>query len=140
MGVAVLIRPGVRSGLGAVSGFRGFRFRQCILQIKNSLYLLLRLGKRIGSAKISGEVGGKLMGVMVNPVQVVTVFVISGVQAFVVIKFILQSLFLCGIGSLNRCHFLFFRWIGSGYHTRQSADHQIGAGGNPACKRHDNQA
>ena len=102
MGVAVLVRPCV--GFRTIPGFHHHILGQNVLAVKEHLERTLHLIQRELALMESRENGDQHIGVMLDFVQIETVFVIAGVQAFVVVKFVLQVCFQRGIGGVQLVH------------------------------------
>ena len=85
VGVSLAVRP----RFGAVAGFRFDGLGQDVLFFKEHGKIALYLPQSEHAVMQRGEDGGQHIGVMLDLVQIETVFVIAGVQAFVVVKFVL---------------------------------------------------
>ena len=98
VGVSLAVRP----RFGAVAGFRFDGLGQDVLLFKEHGKVALYLPQSEHAVMQRGEDGGQHIGVMLDLVQIETVFVITGVQAFVVVKFVLQVCFQRAIGIKRR--------------------------------------
>ena len=84
VGVSLAVRP----RFGAVTGFRFDGLGQDVLLFKEHGKVALYLFQSEHAVMQRGEDGGQHIGIMLDLVQIETVFVIAGVQAFVVVKFV----------------------------------------------------
>ena len=124
IGVSLAVRP----RFGAVAGFRFDGLGQDVLLFKEHGKVALYLPQSEHAVMQRGEDGGQHIGIMFDLVQIETVFVIARVQAFVVVKFVLQVCFQRGIGGFGSQHITVLGEIGGGGKARPGAAKHGGAG------------
>ena len=121
------VHTGARAGpgLGAVADFHLHGLGQGVLPVKQIGKEAPHLGERPFPLIVSGQQGDQHIGVVDDLVQVIVVFVITGMQRFVVVQLILQIRLQLRISCLRAQHILIPRGIGGG-----------GQGGGGALKEH----
>ncbi|MPM63893.1 hypothetical protein SDC9_110777 [bioreactor metagenome] len=110
MGVALRVRPGVR--FRAVAYLNLHVLRQLVLLFKQHGERVLYRIQRPFAAVPSGQEGDQYIGVMANFINVIAVFIITGVQRFIVLHLVLEVRFHCGIRGLRAQHGLIRGGIG----------------------------
>ena len=129
-----------RPGFGAVAGFRFNGLRQGVLQPKQPVKVALYFIQRIGPAMKRRQDGSQHIGVMADVVQIIAVFVIAGVQAFVVVKLMLQVGLQIRIGGFGPQHIVVLGQIGRGRKPRPGAAKHGGAGLQAAHNQQEHEA
>ena len=98
------------------------------MQPKQPVKVALYFIQRVGPAVERRQDRGQHIGVMADVVQIVAVLVIAGVQAFVVVKLMLQVSLQIRIGGFGPQHIVVLGQIGRGRQTGSGAPKHGGAG------------
>ena len=110
------------------------------MQPKQPVKVALYFIQCIGPAMKRRQDGSQHIGVMADVVQIVAVFVIAGVQAFVVVKLMLQVSLQIRVGGFGPQHIVVLGQIGRGRKPRPGAAKHGGAGLQAAHNQQEHEA